>query len=250
MAGKQIAVLAALWVCVGPLHVNAARRQVNVADVYPLQSTVTAPRPSKDCVTYDAAYQQAPLMTVLGAPGSKVRLQDKAIPCRKGSTCPWVRAGYVVSGDQVFASAPTNGFRCIYVGSRGRLTAGFVPDAALAMAATSAAITPAWLNGRWSDGVDLIVISEKNSGLTADGDGVWPARNFTGWPPSREGSFQGVPRISGDRISGDTVTIADGICRVAARRRGPYLIVSDSESCGGMNVRFMGIYVSGSTLKP
>jgi hypothetical protein len=27
------------------------------------------------------------------------------------------------------------------------------------------------------------------------------------------------------------------------------LVVSDNQNCGGMNVRFMGIYVSGSHLK-
>jgi hypothetical protein len=245
MARKHIAVFAALLGLASPQHAGAARPPVTVDAVDKLERTVIAPKPGKDCVTYDGAYEQAPLMKVLGPPGSRVRLQDKAVPCSKGSTCSWVRGGYVVPGDQVFASAPINGFRCIYVGSRGRLSAGFVPDAALAPATDSGAITPAWLVGRWSDGSDLIVISERNGQLMADGDGVWPGRDFAGPPGPHEGSFRGVPKISAD-----TVTVADDICRVEARRRGPYLIFTDNSSCGGANVRFRGIYVSGSTLKP
>jgi hypothetical protein len=245
MAGKQVAVLAALLGLFGPLPASAARQPVTVEVVEKLDRTIVAPKPTKDCVTYDGAYEQAPLMRVLGAPGSRLRLQDKAVPCPKGSSCAWVRGGYVVPGDQVFASAPINGFRCVYVGSRGRLSAGFVPDSALAIAAAADAITPTWLVGRWSDGTDLIVIAERNGKLTADGDGVWPARNFAGPPGPNDGSFSGALKISGD-----TIAVSDGICRVEGRRRGPYLVFTDNESCGGANVRFRGIYVSGSTLKP
>ena len=95
---------------------------------------VVAPKPGADCVTYDAAYERAPLMKVVALPGARVHLQDKAAPCPSGAGCPWARAGYVASGDVVFASAPVHGFRCVYAGSRGRLSAGFVPDAALAPA--------------------------------------------------------------------------------------------------------------------
>jgi len=34
-----------------------------------------------------------------------------------------------------------------------------------------------------------------------------------------------------------------GRCQVNVHRRGPYLIVDDDSRCGGMNVRFQGIYV-------
>lgn len=208
-------------------------------------AAVAAPKPSAECVTYDGAYAQAPLMTVLGQTGSKVHLQDRALPCPQGSTCPWVRAGYVLPGDQVFVSAPLNGFRCVYMGARGRLTAGFLPDAALAVTASNDLITPAWLVGRWSDGNSLIVVSNKGGELVADGDAIWPGRNFNGPPGPNIGGFQGSARISGS-----TVTLSDGDCQVEARRRGPYLIVFDNANCGGMNVRFMGIYASGSPFKP
>jgi hypothetical protein len=184
-------------------------------------------------------------MTVLGLKGSKVHLQDQPLPCQQGATCPWVRAGYVVAGDQVFASGPVNGFRCVYVGATGKLSAGFVPNSALRVVEGDDAITPAWLIGRWSDGNDIIVVSKKEGELSAEGDGIWPGRNFAGPPGPNFGSFQGAPKMAGDKM-----TIEDGPCRVDAYRRGPYLIVSDNENCGGMNVRFKGIYVSGSTLKP
>jgi len=34
----------------------------------------------------------------------------------------------------------------------------------------------------------------------------------------------------------------DAMCEVKLHRRGPYLVASDNSQCGGMNVRFNGIY--------
>ena len=206
---------------------------------------VVAPRPHADCVTYDAAYERAPLMKVIAAAGARVHFQDKAAPCQTGARCPWVRAGYVAPGDLVFASAPVHGFRCVYAGSRGRLSAGFVPEVALAPADEGGAITPAWLVGRWANFGDLILVSAtKNGRLAAKGEAIWPGRGFAGPPGPNFGDFEGTPILSGA-----TVVVTSGDCRVEGRRRGPYLVVSDNEQCGGMNVRFDGIYVSGSSLK-
>ena len=206
---------------------------------------VVAPRPDADCVTYDAAFERAPLMKVIAAAGARVHFQDKAAPCRNSAGCPWVRAGYVAPGDVVFASAPINGFRCVYAGSRGRLSAGFVPDAALAPADEGGPITPEWLVGRWANFGDLILVSATKTGrLAAKGEAVWPGRGAAGPPGPNFGDFEGKPILSGA-----TVAVTSGVCRVEGRRRGPYLVVSDNEQCGGMNVSFSGIYVSGSSLK-
>ncbi len=145
----------------------------------------------------------------------------------------------------MLASAAKAGFRCVYVGSKGRLSAGFLPGADLVPAGPTPSIESQWLVGRWSDGNDLIVFSRKKGALFADGDGIWPGRNFAGPPGPNIGEFNAVTMIAGDRAMMD-----DGTCHVEAYRRGPYLIVADNQNCGGMNVRFKGIYVSGSSLQP
>ena len=200
----------------------------------------TPPVPAAQCVTYDSHYATAPLMRVSGLKTTKVHLQDQARPCPETSACAWRRAAYRVPGDVVLVSAPVNGFRCAYVGSRGRLSAGFLPTASLIADDERTDITPGWLRGRWSDGSDLITIEQRGGHLIAHGDGIWPGRNFAGPPGPNIGEFQGEPMISGDHVA-----IYDGTCHVEARRRGPYLIVSDNQNCGGMSVRFQGIYVAG-----
>jgi hypothetical protein len=207
-------------------------------------ASIVAPKPGADCVTYDGAYERAPLMKVIAPTGARVRFQDTAEPCQNGAGCRWVRAGYVAPGDVVFASAPINGFRCVYAGSRGKLSAGFVPDASLTPADEGRPITPAWLVGRWANFGDLILVSSRNGRLEAKGEAIWPGRGVAGPPGPNFGDFEGTPIISGT-----AVVVASGVCRVEAHRRGPYLVVSDNQQCGGMNVNFSGIYVSGSSLK-
>ncbi len=207
---------------------------------------VSAPQPGANCLTYDRQYESAPLMRVLPAPGGRVHLQDAARPCAAGARCAWVRAGYVVPGDVVVASAPRDGFRCVYAAGPGRVVAGFVPDAALAPDPNEGQVfAPGWLPGRWSDGSDLVVITRKGPGFVADGDGIWPGRGFAGPPGPHVGEFHASVSSDGGRIK-----MVDAECVVTARRRGPFLLFADNENCGGLNVRFMGLYAKGSHLKP
>jgi hypothetical protein len=68
------------------------------------------------CVTYDGAYATAPLLQVRGAADQHVNLLDRAEACPAAAACGWRRDAYVIGGDVVLASAPVNGFRCVYVG--------------------------------------------------------------------------------------------------------------------------------------
>jgi hypothetical protein len=207
---------------------------------------VSAPPIQGECLTYDRAYTAAPLMTIkTGLPGGRVYLQDKAQPCAPGKTCAFVRKAYVLPGDTVLASQARNGFRCVYVGGAGRLSAGFVPDAALAPAPPYAPLDAAFLVGRWTDNDDHLTFKLAKGKLVVDGDAVWPsAKPPKGVPESRFapniGEVEGAVRLAGPRFEVGDVEEA---CRVWGYRRGPYLIVDDNGNCGGMNVRFSGVYL-------
>ncbi|MCA1633634.1 MAG: hypothetical protein LC802_07935 [Acidobacteria bacterium] len=44
------------------------------------------------------------------------------------------------------------------------------------------------------------------------------------------------------RPAGNVLTVEEDSCRVTLRLVGDYLVASDNSECGGMNVRFDGVY--------
>lgn len=203
-----------------------------------------APAPEAKCLSYDSKYEVAPLMRVRTDAPARLHLQDRAQVCQPRATCPWMRAGYVVPGDVVLASAPRAGFRCVLAAAPGRIIAGFLPDAALQPEPQDGAtLDRAWLTGRWSDGSNHVVFSLKGGRMFADGDGVWAGGNAAAYGPNT-GEFHGpvVATRTGLKVVDDT-------CEVTARRRGPFLIFNDDSQCGGMNVRFTDLYTKGHRAK-
>lgn len=189
-----------------------------------------APSATEDCVPHAAVYARAALMQITSGTGVRAFLQDKARPCPTTAACPWRRKAYLTQGDVVLASQALGGFRCVYHASpRGKLTAGFVAVAFLKPMAEPPA---ADLAGKWrSDDGAVIEIKARGAVLRATGDASYMANS---------GGFDGpvTPTPTG-------FTVADDSCTVAARRRGPYLAVSDNGMCGGYNVSFGGLYTKG-----
>lgn len=196
----------------------------------PVAARAEAPAAADSCVTYDPAYGLAPLMKVGAVAGGRLYLQDRARACPASGACAWRRAAYLTPGDTVLVSALRDGFRCIYYGTaRGKLIAGFVPAAALQPAPDVAGPDPAFLAGLWrEDGGDEIRFVHVGAGVRAKGQAHFGENS---------GEFDGAVKLSGSGFA-----VEDGGCRVDARRRGPYLFVSDNNGCGGFNVSFAGIY--------
>lgn len=190
-----------------------------------------APAAEESCVTYDGAYQAAPLMQVSAAAGARVHFQDQAKACPAKGGCGWRRKAYLTAGDVVLASAPRAGFRCVYYGSStGKLSAGFVPVSALRPMPDPQGVSAALLTGRWrEEGGNSITITSAGGALRAQGKAAYD---------QNMGEFAG--KLS---TSGNGFTVTDGDCKIIARRRGPYLAVSDNNACGGMNVSFGGLYM-------
>lgn len=90
--------------------------------------------------------------------------------------------------------------------------------------------------GRWTQGRDWIEIRGRRE-LAVRGHAEWH-----GWRDNVHlGDFsgRGTPDAKG------TLVIIDDVCDVRFRRLGRYLIVEDNNNCGGVNVRFVGVFVRG-----
>ena len=87
------------------------------------------PKVEKECLSYDSAYENAPLFVVKTSPGEeRAWLYKQTQPCPKEKPCGSRQKAYLVSGDVVFAGPPNRGFRCAYYGRpNGKIVAGFIP---------------------------------------------------------------------------------------------------------------------------
>ncbi|WP_295531224.1 hypothetical protein [Novosphingobium sp. Chol11] len=152
------------------------------------------------------------------------------------------RRGYVVPGDTVVTGRTIGAFICAYFPSKGGGTAGWVEASRLrALPVNARPPLAAWL-GRWSDeGNPALRITQTKSGvLQIAGDAFWPGpvrqKDWpSGWP--HLGQIGGELKLRGNRAHYD-----DGTCTVDLVALGDVLIGLDNESCGGMNVRFNGVY--------
>jgi hypothetical protein len=216
---------------------------VTVAVASSVQVRGEAPRPKETCLTYDSRYEEAPLMRVkAGIAAAKMNFRKEAKACPADSTaCPWRQKAYLVPGDVAFVGPELRGFRCAYYGTaNGDIVAGFLPTDALEVTPDGGNLDAAFLSGTWAHlGLNPITFtSADGKAVHAKGKGIW--HGLPGVVHS--GSFSATAEPKGDSIE---FRESDGGlgCEVKIGRRGPYLVVSDNSYCGGMNVRFQGIYV-------
>jgi hypothetical protein len=199
---------------------------------------VEGPDMEKTCLTYDDSYESAPLMSVKPPQGElRVYLQKTAKACPASGPCPQKGKAYLVEGDQVFVSKEKDGFRCAYYGTAGgRLIAGFLPAGSLAPLHEEALLTAAFLAGEWHSGEDVVDINVAADGkVHASGDAMWQ-----GMGDPNTGGFE-----ADSAVAAVETVFHDDSCEVHVHRRGNYLLLEDNSQCGGMNVRFQGIYVRG-----
>jgi len=202
------------------------------------ETSVVAPDFEASCETYDAKFETAPMMQVHPAAGeARVYLQKAAKACPATGACAQRQKAFLVEGDQVLVSKAKAGFRCAYYGTAGgKLIAGFLPESALVPLQEATQLTPDFLTGTWYSGSDTVQIASSGHGkVHASGNATWQ-----GTGTANEGSFEADAVVSAAQVA-----FKDDSCAVQVRRRGNYLLLDDNSACGGMNVRFMGIYVRG-----
>ncbi|MFC3652276.1 hypothetical protein ACFONN_12040 [Dyella humi] len=152
--------------------------------------------------------------------------------------------GYVLPGD-VLITGNTHGTHvCAFYPNRKGGSAGWVEQARLSLIPVNKSPSlKAWA-GLWKDGDDTISIRLQGAQLVGEGHAFWPSEN----PPANVapggpnvGDFNGQSNPVGNVVE---FSEGDGndSCHVTLRLIGDVLVVSDNGNCGGMNVRFNGVY--------
>lgn len=197
--------------------------------------------PGAECLTYDSAYESAPLFEIKADAGQqRVYLFNRTERCPGEQPCASRQKSFLVAGDVVFAGPPARGFRCAYYGTaKGKIVAGFVPIENLESLSEDNGLSQEFVTGSWAYDDDTIAIKPAGSGQVA-GEGHATYQTAT---TINEGDFSGqAPIQTGQKELVFKDGEGDTACIVTLRRRGPYLIAEDNSMCGGMNVRFNGIY--------
>ena len=200
----------------------------------------------EECLSYDSAYENAPLFAVTTNSGdARVWLYKRTQLCLKDTPCGSRQKVYLIGGDAVFAGPPNRGFRCAYYGSsRGKIIAGFIPIENLKPLAEDNGLSIDFVIGKWNYENDSIEIKAAGAGLVS-GEGQ---ASYKTAETVNEGSLSAQAPLTGGQKElvfkeGDD----ESSCVVKLHRRGPYLVASDNNYCGGLNVRFSGIYSKGGT---
>jgi hypothetical protein len=150
---------------------------------------------------------------------------------------------YVVPGDLVITARSFKGYRCVLYRNESNVagSAGYVPESRLEVLPAAEVTQRDWL-GAWRMGDDSITLSPKGDKLSARGEAYWPSANPSlkerpGGPNTGEMSGVAAPK-------GNQVVFVDDEdeCHVSLTLLPPFLLAHDNERCGGMNVRFDGVY--------
>jgi hypothetical protein len=204
------------------------------------------PKVEQECLTYDSAYENAPLFAVKPSSGAdRAYLYKQTQPCLKDKPCGSRQKAYLVSGDAVFAGPLNRGFRCVYYGrSNGKIIAGFIPVENLTAMVEDNGMSTDFLIGTWKYESDSIKIKAAAAGqVSGDGQAYYQTPETV-----NEGSFSAQASLA---VGQKELVFKEGndesSCVVKLHRRGPYLVASDNNNCGGLNVSFSGIYTKART---
>lgn len=125
-------------------------------------------------------------------------------------------------------------------------TSGFLPAAALDLAAAGAPAAREWV-GSWRKGKDgSIDITARGDGLAVEGQATWTgdATTNTGEISGEARPRDGVLAVGYDPQKSTSPPKSDNAeCAARLRLISGYLVVDDNGNCGGLNVSFDGIYV-------
>jgi hypothetical protein len=170
---------------------------------------------------------------------------NAALKCRGKS--------YFVPGDRLILSRTNGPFVCVdFSDIKGILRTGWLPASAVDREVAPPPALADWF-GEWNEIDAKITLKPLGKGVSISGEATWgtldPERVKAG--AIHIGSIEGAARPNGAALSfatganGVTLPVdkgADSDCKVWMRRVGPYLLASDNNNCGGMNVSFLGVY--------
>lgn len=170
--------------------------------------------------------------------------QKAACPVCPSDNAACLSKSYVLPGDLVITARSFNGYRCILYRNEKNIagSAGYVPEGRLEALPSAQPTQKEWL-GQWRMGDDSITLRAKGDKLSASGEAYWPSAN----PSLKErpggpnmGEMSGVATPRGNRVD---FSDDEDECHVSLTLLPPFLLARDNERCGGMNVRFDGVYL-------
>jgi hypothetical protein len=158
---------------------------------------------------------------------------------QKGASCQ--TKAYVVPGDRLLLGRTHGEWSCAWYQGKAQETVGWVRNRDLAAQAEPAVQVAGWL-GTWKEvykGPGKIKLARVGDTLQVSGDTRWIGQNTENF-----GDISGKLTVSGRH---GHVGPAGGQepyeCSADMQRIGEFLIVHDNGGCGGLNVRFDGLYV-------
>lgn len=159
-----------------------------------------------------------------------------ACPSDDTEQCPVKKS--IEAKTSVVISKKFHDFYCVYSPSGG--SSGWVNEKTLAIAPAKEVQVTDWI-GNWSDGQNKIEIKKDKMGLHVFGEALWFGATLDDGNQvvhTGELDFRGLPNK--DKLLYLAKEQYD--CGAELINLGRYLVVRDNGSCGGVNVRFNGIY--------
>jgi len=146
---------------------------------------------------------------------------------------------YLITGDQVLVSRKYGQWVCAwYQPQKGSETVGWLPADKLLMSEPRARPVLANWIGLWKYG-------KKSLDIRRDGKtGLLKVKGYAIWEGSRDNvHVGGVEAVA--QPEGNQLVLVEEECRVALKLVGDYLVADDNSECGGVNVRFNGVFRKG-----
>lgn len=217
---KAMAALLSALAMLSPLHVRAESTDDDLcwSNGFPLEET---------------------LRIAVVAKGASPRLyflrSDNGCPQQGGDKC---RLGpYVVAGDELLLGKTHGDWTCAWFNGKKHESVGWVATGGLVQQAPQ---QHAGWTGRWKfhDAQGHIDIKQRDGRYYIDATMIHPT------PASENlGSMVGQLAVNGNRAHfGSADASRQYECAADMTRVGRYLVVRDNEACGGVGVRFNGVY--------
>lgn len=183
---------------------------------------------------------------VSGAREGRSHFFDDGEGCPQGDHCR--RKSYLVDGDRVLVAQRSGDWSCVWYAAKKRGGAqqefvGWMDSAALRRLPHKQADAEDWL-GEWRFYDNRLLISAGNEdALEVSGEAAWYGGiNSFGERVVHVGSLAGAGLVA----DGNVLSVSEGedeySCQARLRLVGSSLVVDDNGNCGGMNVRFNGVY--------
>ncbi|MBH1460560.1 hypothetical protein N7676_11505 [Stenotrophomonas sp. GD03993] len=177
------------------------------------------------------------LAKVVGAPRLYLLGDMDGCPAKGEPACR--QRSYVVSGDTLVTGRDLGSYRCAFFPNKVGGSAGWVDRSKLQALPVRTPSLQDWV-GDWKDGDNGLRISVQGGQLHVQGDAYWPSANPT---PEQRPYGPNIGQVDARATPrGADVEFVEDTCRVRVHSLGEVLIVADNSECGGMNVRFNGVY--------